>query len=92
MLKKLRSDNCCFQNEKDFRVALKRTKTQSFPFFKVFMQFLSKFKKIPWNGMMKTFEKVQIRFLVVFYEEIIAVFDMISQTDTERKNSKISNF
>ena len=45
-------------------------------FFKIFMQFLSIFQWISWMRMLKTFNKARTRSPIVFYEEIMAVFQM----------------
>ena len=43
-------------------------------FFKVFMQFLSNLWQTSWIGMLKRVNLKRVCCLVVFYEEIIAVF------------------
>ena len=71
----------------------KRQKTQIFPIFNVFMQFLSRFRQTPYIGMLKTFTKVAVCCPVV-KDEIVLVFSLKKlQLDTETdKNPRIFQF
>ena len=61
------------------------------------MQFLSKFRHTSWIGMFKTVIKVRSWCPVVFYEEIIAVFELKksqigTEIDKKPKNFQFSKF
>ena len=86
--------NAFFSYEKDLKLTSKMTRTENFPFFEVFMQYLSNFRHTPWIGMFQRVKKERFHCPVVVYEAIIAVFQWkMSQIDTENdKKHKIFQF
>ena len=87
-----RKINCSCPNKKVSNWHLKGQKTKKFQIFQVFMQFLSKFRRTPWIGMLKTFIKVRLCCPVVFYEQIIAVFRMKTVSNLHQRSQKTQTF